>query len=214
MSRQSTVARPELELVVSAFAEVTRPMMLETMSVTSCVAATRIALDVLSAFAIPAKPLPVWLRATVALPDLPAGPNAATSSDSYRPRRYVVDAGDPDDPNPGAGHVVVGVPASRWWCGQLIDLSADQVSRPEHGMVVPSPIVAEVPSEFFTEPGCAVSAVNDAGVQLIYTRVRARAYTKSPNWTRRTLSGDSTMFARVTTATIVWVRQHTPEASR
>src|SRR5712692_6245543 len=126
----------DTDLILSVLCDFGRKAILRRWRVDSCIASTRIGIEVLAYFGIPAEPLPVMTRvispAAVRLIDEGRDLNTVTPEEC--PQCWIVDIGFP----PGEG---AKPPDSEgfWWChmvilalGRLIiDLSLDQAARPE-----------------------------------------------------------------------------------
>lgn len=196
--------------VVFALALVARPRILEAFGPESCVASVRIGLDVLDAFGVSGKPVPVWLRVVNrefrdldALPEVDRDAVIRAASKGSPGGPWAVDVNNPaDDAQDGAGHVVIVVPS----CGLMLDLAADQVTRRHKNLVVAEPVLWPLDDPaFLTTPGVVEQRVDaETGVLLRYERVASRRYTGSPNWTRRsdTVPNSPAVFRQVTRSII------------
>ena len=117
---------------------ITRRHILELYPPNSCIASTRILIEVLRYFGCRAEPLPVKVLAcnAAAAPLLEAGtPIAQWPESAYS---IGVDATGTRADKGWDGHLVV--TANR----HLIDPSADQLDRPDHDLRVPGPIVLPI----------------------------------------------------------------------
>jgi hypothetical protein len=156
-------------LIVNALLKVGREEILKRYRPDSCIASTKIAIDVLSYFAIEAKPMVVRMLAYNALaweavsrqeqPDWDAG---AWSLGLGFP-------GDPPDPTKWDGHLVA--VSKEIVEGQvcILDLSMDQASRPHKQMTMEPSVFripegvdeawvqGEIPVMFESPEGCLVS---------------------------------------------------------
>ncbi len=85
------------------------------------------------------------------------------------------------DPQPGKwpGHLVATLGGK-----VLINLTLDQADRPEHGIVLPVPIVAPLSPEFLTHEGQMVGMVN--GCRVVYeARPDDCSFERSNDWKSR-----------------------------
>lgn len=178
-------------------ARVARPHLRAVFAADSCVASTRIGLDVLAALGVAARPLPVRM-ATANAAHLRTAAGAAPDGGEW-----VVDVGARPP-----GHVVIGVPAA----GLLVDLAADQADRPGRGIHIPGPLVVPAAADFFTTPGAQAGVGLPGGGAVAYRRERARHYTSSPNWTRRVGAGGEggRLYADTTASILADVRDRLP----
>jgi hypothetical protein len=129
--------------VVTALAKVGRPPILEHFAKRSCIASTRIALDVLEYFGVRAEPLPLFVLVLngEALDMAEAGMSQAGLQAEML--KYGPDEpGGPwgigvgaviENSTDWAGHLVVAIPDERL----LLDMSLDQASRPHKGLPFP-----------------------------------------------------------------------------
>jgi len=161
-----------------------RPLMAHSFSRDSCIAATRICIDSLAAFGVVAEPVavrvvifnPAMVRNIERFGRLPSS-REETLEWYERCGAWSVGIGSGlSQPGRWPGHLVAYVAAHRL----LIDLSLDQATRREHGIVL-NPTVLEVPvdSPFFNgEP--LIETIN--GCLLSYERISNDGYQVSPNW--------------------------------
>jgi hypothetical protein len=150
-----------------------------------CIAATAILIDVLDYFRLTARPLSVI--ATVFNPAMSGRieregmPTLKEAERDWFPHgcySLAVGSGDPE-PGKWPGHLVANL-ADR----VLIDLTLDQADRPQHGIVLPMPILAPFPSEFLTEDGQMAGLVN--GCRVVYeARPDDRSFERSNDWRSR-----------------------------
>ncbi len=150
-----------------------------------CIAATAILIDVLDYFRLTAWPLSVI--ATVYNPVMTERilregmPTLEEAERDWIPNgcyALAVGAGDPE-PGKWAGHLVANLADQ-----VLIDLTLDQADRPQHGIVLPMPIIAPFPPEFLTEDGQLAGLVN--GCRVVYeARPSDRSFEHSNDWRSR-----------------------------
>lgn len=213
MTTHASGDHDRVERIVTALADTIRPLMFDAgFGKESCVAATRIGIDVLHTFGILASPLPMRFRVLNAdmvtmLAADDADANAAVIAAHQRGEitkdtvggPWVLDVNAPDVPEGGAGHVVIGIRSGNNW---LVDLSADQVERRHKQIYINEPIVATpVHPDMFTTPGATMAATLPDGCRIEYIRVANRRYTSSPNW-KRMSAGSGEPFRRVTAGCI------------
>jgi hypothetical protein len=171
----------EVELF-DALVSVARPAIRTSFSADSCIASTRIGLDVLSYFGITGQPLPVCLVAAnsaantlvvvggepIAEPTVPGAPahmvTVGTGTGEWSP-----------------GHLVIAIPTLQ----VLIDLSLDQASRPAYGLTL-RPTWWHIPRpEFWNDTEPQITLARADGVTLTYHRhPEEREFARSPNWRR------------------------------
>jgi hypothetical protein len=184
-------ARKRAIEVVTAYAEVARPIMLWSWTPASCIAATRVTVNVLGAYGISARPYPVaamvynraYMRLAARLGRWPeieeqhADPAGAWSLG-------VGVEGDPDDPrwstrNGYDGHLV----ALALNDTLLLDASLDQASRPERDIELrPSVVVTECTPEFL-KGEVDVRGETRRGVVVVYRRrENPQPWEDTPGW--------------------------------
>jgi hypothetical protein len=154
----------------------------------SCVLATRVFVDALNALgeqgADGMVALAIVMSPNAAEHSLEHGCNQRITECPERGDRAVAILGwEPNAPARGftevwSGHLVAVV--RRQW---LVDLSLPQVHRPELGLVIDSPLVVELPRDFF-KGGKSADLHEDSGMRLLYTAMpNARAdWRQSPDW--------------------------------
>lgn len=166
------------ELAIVRFAAVARPMILAFFPPNSCIAASRIAVEVLQRFGVSAEAVPVSLivEAKARALAFVSGVKLKGGATELRP----------SGPDSWAGHVVViasGFGKRRY----LIDASFDQCSMPDHGVPVP-PCVLVVPIEQASiEPeniAAELALETDTGEMLhvMYWPLRDRSFVTAPAW--------------------------------
>ena len=214
MDRQDTLN------LLSALRRYGRDEILKHFDATSCIASTRVAINVLAHYGIHAEPLPVSMLVFNAeatrLLETGGTPLLQEKVGSYTPEM----AGGPwsigvgASPNPGpngwAGHLIVVVPEHHAY----LDLSADQASRP-HKNIEMSPHYFELDAD---DPWAAgqeplLQMTGDHGLTLLYDRRAPDPYgfRASPNWTGAGRSGRA--LAVVTANIIALVDAHLTAAT-
>lgn len=178
--------------IVTAYADVARPLMRQWLSPNSCIAATRITMNILNVFGIDARPLPVvatvhnpaWLALGRKLKRQPTvdeqkadpgnawsvglGFNDPESRDSY-----------PVDPNNWAGHLV----ALTLNDALLIDGAIDQASRPQYDMPIPPIVlVQETTARFLDGSGSVVGETPDGVIISYHRNLTPDLYEHAPDW--------------------------------
>jgi hypothetical protein len=189
--------------------------MLEYFNRRSCIAATRIGIDVLDYFGVKAEPLPLFVLVMngEALDLLGEGMSQAelgVEMRKYGPDEpggpWSIGVGAVIENSPDwAGHVVIAVPNE----GALLDLAIDQASRPHKGLPIPDegqlfPIDDE---DWWSgqHPRTAFAGrLADLRMGLVLDRncPDPEGFKRSPNW-RRDGSGDSRRVFREVTGTII-----------
>lgn len=197
--------------VLAALAKVGRPPMLEYFGRRSCIAATRIGLDVLDYFGVRAEAIPLFVvvmngealdlleqglsqqELMVEMqklgPDEPGGPwSIGVGAQIENSRDW-------------AGHLVIGVPDERL----ILDLSFDQASRPHKDLPFPDEgQLFPVPDEDWwarRKPRAAFSGSVDGrrvGLLLDHNTNDPDGYKRSQNWRRDGRSGGRAAFREVT----------------
>lgn len=187
--------------VLSALSEVARPIILTRFTLTSCIASTRIALDVMAYFNIQGQELPLYMMifnpdaaamiregktldevhdaALAIAPDVEGGPWTLAVGADY----------STDGSTEGwSGHLVAAIPAA----GVYLDLSADQATRELKNIHTP-PYWMRIPDEdWWAGTNPVATLVNDQGTTMVLDR-RARdplGYKRSPNWRRTSTNPD------------------------
>lgn len=153
-----------------------REIILETCEVTSCIVATRVAIEVLKIHGIRARGQAMRVEAmnAAAIWDVKMGV-PVPSPESYIVATEGTGAFDPGD-NSWDGHLVAIFTDAK---GEvLLDLSADQFARPGKG------IHAE-PLALRLNGGFPVGYVWENGSCLAYDPVKSRGYRQSSNWADR-----------------------------
>lgn len=148
----------------------------------ACIAATRVAIEVLAHYGIAAKPLSVDLLVMNAASGVAAAEGRDWQNNVSGGWTVAIVRQQDVPPSKWGGHLVA-VTAD-----EIIDLSLPQANRPDRGIeVTPSrlPLTGERRTGFlagneqmvYTDPG---------GITLVYrARPRDRTYTTSPNWGAR-----------------------------
>ena len=182
-----------MDKILDALVKVARPIILESFSVDSCIASTRIAVDVLRYFEITAEPLPlivtVFNAETVrlahegkTLEEIGKIKNQSKVTDDGGPWSVGIGTGwsmkSTNGSEPWAGHLVAAIPGKHI----IVDLSIDQAARPHKNMHL-EPFWTQVEDEWWggDKP---VTELNNAGMSMILDRVAAdpQGFLTSPNW--------------------------------
>lgn len=169
------------EVVLRGLLEHARLLILTRFRPDSCIACTRIALDVLAHFGVPAEPLPC--RVVVFNPAMKARCERegripdVTELDLWieQDGAWSVGLGFANG-QPGYDGHLVALAHGRW----LLDLSLDQASRPARGIEL-RPLVAEVTPAFLS--GQERLFVDPNGCALWYERIDNAKHLVAPDWT-------------------------------
>jgi hypothetical protein len=172
--------------ILDALVRRVRPAVLREFTADSCVATTRIALDVLEHFGFQGQAYPLL---TVVLN--PAATDLLHQGKTLSDIGPLTRHGGPWTIGLGArtpgqqfvGHVVLG---SRD-IGIVADLSIDQASRPEHDLFL-RPFWQPVPPRWFADSTAIAAMESTSGVTIILDRSLCPdpvAYQRSPNWHRQ-----------------------------
>lgn len=206
----------EQRRLFDAITDLARPVILTQYTADSCIASTRLGLDVLAYFGVPATEMPlhvgVYNAEAVAL--LEGGMTFPELAEELQ-RHSVEEDGGPWSVGIGpggggyAGHLVITVPS----LGVVIDLSADQFTR-EHKNIHLKPYWARVDDEeWWTDDEAFYPLLADDGSMIMLDR-RAHdktGYLRTPNWKRRSASSGPGEFKRLTGEVIRQVRSRLAE---
>lgn len=170
--------------ILTLLLEHARPAILEEFRADSCIASTRIGLDVLDHFGILAEPLPVSVTIfnPVMVEKYDEGMTLPQSKQEMEEwvRLYgawAIGLGHGGDQGPlkWPGHLVMLVEKEL-----LVDLSIDQVNRPQRNIVL-HPFATNTFPEFLSGEEGLCAKVN--GCMLRYLVLKGnKGYTTSPNW--------------------------------
>lgn len=196
--------------VVAAVMKVARPVLLSVFEPRSCIASTRIGIDVLAYFGITALPISLFMvvhnaEAVQLFSDGYTNEEvqAIYNTDGHLP----TSVGGPWSIGIGgeggdgwAGHLMVGLPQYRL----LIDLSADQANRTHKNIIIDEPLAFTIESADWwmgKEPFSTVME-NDDGGRLGFVLNRSLAdpdgYKRSLNWRRASSKHQGRVFEQVT----------------
>lgn len=215
----------EPEGVIAALLDIAREEILKVFTPESCIASTRITLDVLQYFGVPGKPIPVAVTIfneearqildRDGLDAVAAAVNARSTQDVDGPWTIGLGVATPAR-EPGAGHVAVAIPS----LSTIVDLSLDQANRARKNITL-GPVALKIPDDlaFMREPGERIvytirSTPEAAPVTVMYQHEREHRYRQSPNWLRK--SGENANGSegfRIVTASIIQRMRHDLEQS-
>lgn len=184
--------------VATALARVARPFILQAFRPDSCIASTRIGLDVLKYFHV-APALPIALTTAVynqdaidlldggmTMPELQQAMNERTTEQRGGPWAVGIGADMPNSPG-WAGHLIVGLPKIRL----LVDLSIDQANRPLKNIEFEGGVTLYVPNDAWwlgEDPLQGMRAESEEGDRLGLVLDRRcpdpDGFRDSPNWHR------------------------------
>jgi hypothetical protein len=196
--------------VLDALITHARPIILTEFHADSCIASTRLGIDVLEYFGIHAQEYAVLIAAfnAEALALLDAGHDIDDLSATIAQIPVGAQGGpwtmgigaSPDGGRPGgwSGHLVIGVPP----IGVVADLSADQATRPHKNMIF-TPYWHRLPDEaWFTDLQAQQGILDtETGMMMVLDRRSApdpTGYLASPNWRRKDSKTGGAAFKRVT----------------
>lgn len=197
--------------ILDALVSHARPVILTEFQADSCIASTRIGLDVLGYFGIPAREYPLLVAAFN--PEALALMEQGVPVEEIGEQTRSISPDDPDGPwsvgigaspvpggraNGWSGHLIIGSPE----LGIVADLSLDQGARP-HKRLHLGPYWGPMPDPaWFTDPTARQFYINQTQrVLLVLDRGAVPdpiGYLRSPNWKRRTSSSDPQTFKRLT----------------
>lgn len=174
------------DVLLQAVADAARAAVLRRFRPDSCIATTRVVIETLRYFGVPARPWAVnmimfnaaaWPLAVAKVPATD-WPEDAWSV-GFAAAGFAKDGtADPDN----VGHVVAlaATPAGR----RMVDASIDQVGRPAKGIPAMRPMIGDVPAEFDPADQSVGLVLHEAGVTVIYTGSASRVFATSPHWRR------------------------------
>jgi hypothetical protein len=148
-----------------------------------CIAATRILLSVADYFRLTA--LPLCVQATVFNPVMSqrleheAMPSQEEAERSWFPAGcHSVGLGVPGDSEPGRwqGHLVAVVER------HLLDITLDQASRPQHGIVLPAVCVCPLDLDFLMRRAMLQGRCNGCLVRYLALPTGAGDFQRAPDW--------------------------------
>lgn len=183
--------------VLEAITTHARPVLLEEFRADSCIASTKIGIDVLAYFGLRGQPLALsaMLFNAEAVQMLSDG----TSMEELHDIMKAIPADEPGgpwslglgvgagQPNTWPGHLVISLPAY----GTIVDLSADQASRPHKNLTVQTFHATITNEPWWTGEDPVVMFTTDEGATVLLDRRSPDpdGYRRSPNWR---LEGNST----------------------
>lgn len=178
-----------------AYADLARPLMREVMSDRSCIASTRVTMNVLREFGFATAPVvvslhcfnPAWVRYVHTLGHWPD----SAEQDHLPPDAYVVSVGESReefiaanqrDPLPDGwfGHLVC--LATLAGASVLVDLACDQVTRVEHDLLMPASVVRPVPKGWAMGEAWVPAPLPAGGVALYRPRQQYEPFHDAPDW--------------------------------
>lgn len=168
--------------ILEAYARVARPRIKERFGVDSCIAATRITIQVAERFGLSAVPVSVVARAMNAeymACEARFGrvPKNRREFDEWCEEygAYVARVGDPDRSD-GSGHLVAVVEGHT-----LVDASIDQIARPAHGLRLPPVLLAEA-RPGFRDGAPVLSGVGGGAIVQYQVAEEVDWYSRSEYW--------------------------------
>lgn len=172
----------EIKRVVRAYADIARQVMLDRgWRVNTCIAATRVTINVLGAFGIAARPFctsacvysPEWVRLRNRLGREPsieeqiAGGAWSVGLGLPDPPEGAEEINAPEEGDTGYnGHLVALVADD----ALLLDASIDQAARPERGIVIPPEVNFMAATPEFVEGREPIVGENNLGAVVVYRR--------------------------------------------
>lgn len=196
----------------------------------SCIASTRIGIDVLDYFSVASAPLALQvlifneeaiqlLEGGMTMEELAAHMRGIPLEQEGGPWSMGVGLGGDPEPNKWPGHLVIAIPQTR----SMIDLSIEQASRPHKGLPFREPILWHCPDnkwwagdETLSEP--MTYADDESGRRILVmfdTEDRnntLRDYRRSKNWHRRSSFHGGDVFRSVTAEIIRLIKADLEEA--
>lgn len=187
---------PYLSALLDSLVAHGRPLIRSEFTARSCIASTRIGLDVLAYFGVRAQEVPVligvfnaeaarMLDEGMALPDLLATMQTIPAEQPGGPWSIAIGASPQDgsgDPNGWSGHLVIGLTGLQ----VIVDLSADQASRPHKNMELACAWY-EVPDDGWwagEQKSAFLGSQNGALLMVHRNPPDPTGYLESANWRR------------------------------
>lgn len=165
--------------IIDLLVKIARPKILKHFRTDSCIASTRIAIDVLAHYHIAAAPRPC--RVFVSTPKLWERISTDTFEKPFRPGEWSIGIGYPGAPLPPGhergflGHMVALIEDGP--NDILVDLSLDQASRPKRGFVL-EPASIRLPREWRKEK----LSIRTPSFILLYELIENDVYLTSKDW--------------------------------
>ena len=177
-----------IEPLLEAYAEIARGEILREFGIESCIASTRITLEVMKKLKVPVKPLPTRLCAMnvvmARLIEEHGWPDPKTLDrwvEEHNAHSIGLGYGPPTPDDPGwDGHLVAFV-GGRY----IVDASIDQVNRPQKEISVPDVIVAKIERGFITGKRPLLVRLSSAVLRYEVMTPPDLGYRSSPNWRLR-----------------------------
>lgn len=177
-----TNALPEVSVTdMKVIARAVRRAVLTRYDVDSCIESTAIFIDVLSELGVESSPAPVLVSAfnraaqhmLTYYPDVPV--------EHWPEEAWSVGQGPDQPPKPGGwpGHLVAVVPTRA--ATRLVDVSADQMSRPEKDLVVPGPVIGRIPTDWGSGVACATH-LHDTGTVVRWVLTEDTSWAGTLAW--------------------------------
>jgi hypothetical protein len=180
----------EQKRVLDAVTEQARPILLEEFRADSCIASTKVGLDVLAYFGMRGEPLAVsamlfnaeamtMLNEGTSMEDLHAVMKAIPADQPGGPWSLGLGVGS-SQPGTWAGHLVVALPQYR----TIVDLSADQASRPHKGLTVETFHAVIDNTEWWSGEDPIVTFGTSEGATFVLDRRSPdpEGFRSAPNW--------------------------------
>jgi hypothetical protein len=174
--RRDSPARPSLDEVAQA----ARAAVLESFRPDSCIATTRVTIDVLAYFGYTGQPLAV--KTAVFNQHAWRLLHAGVPVSEWPPEAHSIGIGGAGQHRPGRwdGHLVAVTTT------HMIDGSLDQMSRPARGIILPGPGVFEIPAgRRGASPGTLTFRRGD-GTVIMYEPIPDDLWRRSVNWSAKT----------------------------
>ncbi len=176
--------KTQLVKAISTILQEGRQEMLRHFSSDSCIAATKIAIDVLAHYHVLAKPLvarlmifnPAFVRRIENGAAFPTS-GEITKQWSEEDGSWCLGVGYGSAPTKWSGHLVAVLEEEGW----LIDASLDQASRPNRNILVGPAVFDGVTEEFLRGERPLVKSINGSVLKYV-AFPDEKSYNTSPNW--------------------------------
>ena len=175
------------EVILTNYARIARPIILDYFAAASCIGSTAITIDVLKALDIPAVPFPCrvqifnakFIERVLREGRFPAGRQEIVEW-TEGTGLWSVGLGYPKPGELNVGHLAAIVDNK-----YIVDASLDQASRPEHDLILPGVLVGPVSRDFRrAKHDARLQVTGPKGQVLVYEATpKTTAYLKSLDWT-------------------------------
>lgn len=165
------------DLVLEAIRVKSQPILHKVFRPDCCIAATRIGIEVCKRFGIQGRPKPVTtLAGCKSFLDWQRGPETPPPLDAFY---LVTDTADRSGGFPGHLVITGKVAGSNF----MLDLSASQLHRPAKKILVPEPLLIQMPDAWPEDQCISVPLEGDGALIYSHHPKKDISWTDSPDWT-------------------------------